>query len=328
MRVPEIVLAVCVAAFLPGTAAAASLVLEGAPGQVAEWRAIGAATGLGNRGYWDRTSYDSAGTLGAASCAAGTLVAGLPCDWVPRAATPIGNPRSAAPGTPLEYFALGNGATPGVDSPLDFYFSGPFDFDWTVLFQLTEWDDTVEFGWYTAGDPTARTPILTAGAAFTANDGLPGQTGTTSIPDTDFGLYYRNTRFGDDVMFFTQARFNRMGNYFGYFAEPQFNGAQSGYEDEQAFERAVDISRFQQFVVFRQGNRYWVGLEDQIGQPSGTFCSDVRVQPCSDYDFNDLIIAFDLQIPPPPPPPVPEPAVLALVATGLAAAVAARFSKR
>ncbi len=147
-----------------------------------------------------------------------------------------------------------------------------------------------------------------------AGPGLP-------LPDTDFGLYYRNSRFGDDVMFFTQSRFNRMGGYFAYLLEPQFNGVPPAFEDEDAFAHAFDLSRFQQFVVFRQGNRVWVGLEDQFGAPTTAFCSDVRSQPCSDYDFNDLLVVFDLEI---PPPPAPEPTSLALLAIGIAGVAAAR----
>lgn len=322
MRFSAVVFAASLVVSVPVTATAASLVFEGTPGQTAAWKLLESGTGVGTHGYWDRTSYDSAGTLGAARCAAGTLVAGLPCDWVPRASSPVSNPEPATPGSPVEYFGLVGASAPGGDSPLDFYFTGPFTFDWTVLFQLTAWSSTVEFGWYEAGAPDVRTPLLGPGGPFTTNDGSPGTSGRVTVPAADFGFYYRNTRFGEDVMFFTQSRFNRMGAYFSYFAEPQFNGGSSLYEDEQSFERAFDLSRFQQFVVFRQGDRYWVGLEDQFGQPTGAFCNSPAAQPCSDYDFNDLIIAFDQ--PPAPPPPVPEPTLLALLATGMAAAVARR----
>ncbi len=68
------------------------------------------------------------------------------------------------------------------------------------------------------------------------------------------------------------------------------------------------------------------GLEDQFGAPTPAFCSDVRLQPCSDYDFNDLLVAFDLEIP--PPPPAPEPTSLALLAVGIAGVAAARRRRR
>jgi hypothetical protein len=305
--------AALLAVLLPVTATAASLVFEGGPGQAAAWKPVTGATGDGTLGYWDRTSYDSAGTRGPGACSAAALVTGRACDWIPRPVPPLENPLAAAPGTAVEYFGLVAGAVPGADAPLDFYFSGFSEFDWTVLFQLTDWDEPVEFGWYVAGNPDARTPIIGPGGPFVANDSRPGQAGTAS-PDTDFGLYYRNPRFGDDVMFFTQSRFNRMGGYFAYLSEPQFGGVPPAFEDAEAFERAFDMATFQQFVVFTQGRRYWVGLEDQFGTPTPAFCGDVRWQPCSDYDFNDLLIAFD----------TPEPASLALVAVGIVGMVAAR----
>jgi len=313
-----LVVAALLASLLPGTANAASLVFEGAPGQAAAWKPVTGATGDGTLGYWDRTSYDSAGTLGPGACSAAALVIGRPCDWTPNPTPPLENPQ---PGTQVESFGLRAPSLGGDRSPLDFYFTRTFELDWAVLFQLTAWNDTVEFGWYVAGNPEARTPIVGPGGPFTANDSQPGRTGTAT-PDTDFGLYYRNSRFGDDVMFFTQSRFNRMGGYFAYLLEPQFNGVPPAFEDEDAFAHAFDLSRFQQFVVFRQGNRVWVGLEDQFGAPTPAFCNDVRLQPCSDYDFNDLLVVFDLEIP--PPPPAPEPTSLALVAVGIAGVAATR----
>jgi hypothetical protein len=318
LRTLRLLLVALLAAFLPGTADAASLVFEGAPGQAADWKPVTGATGDGTLGYWDRTSYDSAGTRGPGACSAAALVTGRACDWIPNPSPPLENPLPAAPGTPVEYFGLLAPAVPGADAPLDFYFTGTFEFDWTVLFQLTDWEESVEFGWYVAGNPDARTPLVGPGGPFSANDGRPGQAGSTSVPDTDFGLYYRNTRFGDDVMFFTQSRFNRMGGYFDYLFEWQFGGVPPAFDDDEAFEDAFDLATFQQFVVFSQGNRFWVGLEDQFGTPTPAFCSDVRLQPCSDYDFNDLLIAFEV------PPPAPEPTSLALLAVGIAGVAAAR----
>ena len=245
---------------------------------------------------------------------------GRACDWISAPSGAIGNPLPARSGQDVSYFGLLSPATPGADSPLDFYFTGTFDFDWTVLFQLTAWDDQVEFGWYVAGDPSRRTPILGPAGPYTDNDGRSGRTGSTQVTATDFGLYYRNARFGEDVLFFTQSRFNTMGGYFSYLSEPQFAADASRFEDEVAFERAFDLSYFQQFVVFTQGDRYWIGLEDQFGRATAAFCAQARVQPCSDYDFNDLLVAFDRRVP--LPPPAPEPAAVALLAVGLAGAFA------
>ena len=50
----------------------------------------------------------------------------------------------------------------------------------------------------------------------------------------------------------------------------------------------------QQFALFTDGSgRYWLGLEDQIGAISSTYCGNRQLQPCSDYDYNDLILSFE-----------------------------------
>ncbi len=298
MRVPPSLIIGLIFLALPPGAFAAALVLEGPPGQSATWTPVTGATGTGALGYWDRESYDSAGILGAGACSAAALVVGRPCDWIPQPIPPLTNPLPATPGSPVSSFGVANPAVPGADAPLDFYFTGTFRFDSEVLFRLTDWSQFTEFGWYEAGNPLARTPIDPAN--------LPGQPG----PDRDFGLYYRNMRYGDDVLFFTQSRFNTLGGYYRYFLEPQFGG---GTPPDPS---GVDLTQFQQFVVFRQGTRYWIGLEDQFGTPTASFCSDVTRQPCSDYDFNDLLISVST--------PVPEPAAVLLLGAGAAGLIAAR----
>jgi hypothetical protein len=311
---------------VPAVSAASDIVFDDlGTGQVAGWKPVQSATGNGDKGYWDRQSYDSKTNSNAAACAAGTLVAGVVCDWnSPNGVQDVTSPSQADPqGPPLEYFGLLDPLAPGADAPLNFYFVGPFDFDWAVLFQLTAWDSTVEFGWYEAGNPENRTAIFGPGGPYTNNDGLKGTTGNSSLPTGAFGFYYRNTRFATgDVLLFTESRFNQLGGYFAYFGEWGLEVLPSRFEDEATFAEAYDSAGIQQFALFRQGHHYWLGLEDQFGKVDGEFCSDVNEQPCADYDFNDFIIGWTEQ------QTVPEPATLTLLAGGLATVVWTRRRRR
>lgn len=301
---------------VPSAAVASEVVFDSlGTSQVAGWKAVQPASGVGDKGYWDRRSYDSKTNNSPAACAAGTLVGGVVCDWnSPNGVADISSPSQAAyDGPPLEYFGLLNPATPSGDAPLNFYFVGPFEFDWTVLFQLTAWDDHVEFGWYEAGNPENRTAIIGPGGPYTNNDSQPGVTGNATMPTGAFGFYYRNTRFNTgDVLLFTESRFNQAGGYFSYFDEWGVELLPAKFEDEAAFGASYNIAGGQQFALFRQGNHYWLGLEDQLGKVDGEFCSDVNEQPCADYDFNDFIIGWTER-----EENVPEPASLTLLAGAL-----------
>ena len=299
----------------PASAHAAGIVFEAfGTTDVAGWKPVESATSTGTRGYWDHRSYDSATNANPAACAAGPLVAGITCDWnSPGGVANIDSPSKVLPGAGFEYFGLLDPLSPGVDAPLNFFFTGPFEFDWTVLFQLTAWDDHVEFGWYEAGNPDNRTPIFGPGGPYTQNDGQPGAQGTASMPTGNFGFYYRNSRFASgDVIFFTESRFNRTGGYFTYFAEWGLELPQSFFEDEVTFDWSRDAAAYQQFVIFRQGDLYWLGLEDQFGRVSPAFCKDVNLQPCSDYDFNDFLIGWTERR------DVPEPGLLPLLGGAIA----------
>ena len=120
-------------------------------------------------------------------------------------------------------------------------------------------------------------------------------------------------------MFFTQSRFNRMGGYFAYLLEPQFNGVPPAFEDEDAFARRLRSVEVPAVRRVQAGQPRLGGPRGPVRHADAAFCSDVRLQPCSDYDFNDLLVAFDLEI-----PPAPEPTGLALLAIGIAGVAAAR----
>jgi len=304
-------------ALVPSSAQAAAIVFEAAnPGQQAGWRTVNGPSGDGSNGYWDNRSYDSRENAPLGACSAGSLIGGAGCDWKGLAAPgSVGSASVTDPSLPYHYYGLLNPGPSQVDAPTNFFFSGHFDLDWSVLFQLTAWEDTVEFGWYEAGNPNARHAILGAGGPFVANNGNASAPLTATIAG-DFGFYYRNIRFGNspdnEILFFTQSRFNRVGGYFGYFFEAQFVGDAHPFEDEATFLSVVDLSNVQQFAMFRQGDRYWFGLEDQFGRVTPGVCTDLAQQPCADYDFNDFMLAMTLQ-----DRAVPEPTSLALLSAAL-----------
>ncbi len=299
-----------VATLAPRGGLAASLVFDPrGSAEVAGWLPMASPTSTGSGGFWDRRSYDSVANTPAGACAAGSLIGGTACDWnTPTGLQPFPLPSAAAGATPLEYFGLLAPATAPANAPMNFYFSGALELEWAILAQLTDWDDHVEFGWYEAGSPDARTPIVGPGGPFASHDGTVSVGGTTSIPSGDFGFYYRNTRFpAGDVLYFTESRFNRTGGYAQYFEAWGPGALPAAFEDELSL---ADAAFHQQFALFRQGNRYWLGLEDQFGRVTPSFCGALQDQPCSDYDFNDLIVGWSVQ-------PVPEPASLTLLAIAL-----------
>ncbi len=243
---------------LPATVSASSVVLfQHHPGDTAGFKPVSpTASGDGNGGYWDNKSYDSWTQSVGSACNAAAIASGGACDWKglpePRSGEPYQNLTSPRTSTPdgLTYYGMTSSAVM-PDTPLDFFFTGPFSFDFEVLFQLSAWDSTVEFGTYEAGNPNNRTPMLprAGGAAgpYSNNRGAIETSGSAS-PTGDFGFYYRNTRYGStpdtEIAFFTESRFNRIGHYFGYFSDPQSGLWQQtptrfGGDDEQGEARFV-----------------------------------------------------------------------------------------
>lgn len=326
-------LALVLTAVLPQAAVAGAIIFEPAvPGQTAGWKPANQqpTTGTGGRGYWDQTSYDAHSSAPAGSCNVGSIVGGSPCQWAggPTPPTPLPALGTADPNQLLEYFGLTSG--PAYDAPLNFYFEAGFNFDWTVLFQLTDWAEDVEFGWYEVDNPNNKHAIVSPKGPFAPPEGADNEAGFAALPFVPFGFYYTNTRYtqsgeqrdplGTDYppfTFYTQSKLNTMGSYHGYFKWDTVSGltGSNRFEDENALIREFNVTQSQQFALFRQGSSYWIGLEDQIGRLSPTFCFARPDQPCSDYDFNDFIIGFTEEND--PPPPVAEPTTLALLGVGL-----------
>lgn len=325
---------------LPGTASAGSVALF--PDLGFKSVISGSSNGAGAAGFWDNRSYDSwtQGTGIGSPCTAGAIIFGGGCDWKGFSA-PVGLDPYKQLANPLlgevasmQYLGKTDGSQP--DTPENFYFTGPWALDFAVLFQLTAWDDTVEFGWYEAGNPNNRTSLLPKAGMpsgpYSDNDGTIKPEGTVSaqIPG-DFGFYYRNTRYGTtpdkEILFFTESKFNHIGGYFSYFTDP-FSGLWQDTQlqfDDEGFFKLFDLINRQQFALFTDGSgRYWLGLEDQIGVITSAFCENRGLQPCSDYDHNDLILSFTTS----DERDVPEPATLTMLGAGLLAAAWTRRRRR
>jgi hypothetical protein len=299
----------------PSAAVAATVVLDASPLETAWWKLVGGAS----TGYWDARSYDAGAPQNVGACTAAGFISGAACNW---AAGPPNPPTlSIAPGTgagpgDLFYFGLTSTGTTDFDAPLNFYFSGDLALDLAVLTQVTAWNTGVEFGWYVAGDREARTPIFSGGPFVDNYAGGPNADGSASLLLTgDYGFYYHNRQYGHT--FFTESRFNDLGSYLTYFNEVQFNGFPPPVPPVGGF----PIHQYQQFILFNQGDTFWLGLEDQFGRRTSTFCTNSppptlnpddehTLQPCSDYDYNDLIVRMAVQ-------QVPEPASLTMLALSL-----------
>jgi hypothetical protein len=325
-----VLVATTLAIALPGTANAGSLALF--PDIAFKPIVAGGSNGTGGAGFWDQRSYDSwtQGSGIGSACTAGAVIFGGSCDFkgfpAPTGGAPYQQLSSALVGDPASMKYLAGTSGGPLDAPENFYFTGPWALDFAVLFQLSAWDDAVEFGWYEAGNPNNRTSLLPKAGMppgpYSDNDGSikPEGTVSTQIP-SDFGFYYRNTRYGStpdkEILFFTESRFNRVGGYFSFFFDAtaaQIGVLRPDLDDEIKFGDLFNAIRRQQFALFTDDSgRYWLGLEDQLGAITSAYCADRGLQPCSDYDHNDLIISFitsDEQ-------DVPEPATLTMLGAGL-----------
>lgn len=304
---------------LPATALAAPLVpIVGSAG--AGWQVMGPAVHPHNvtpadapnatrdEHYWAGYSYDrSDPTSGSTACGAGALVLGYPCTWSLDGATGTLDPTSPAqPGEMTYYWGLPSvpgSAAPNFNADPSFYFDGLLNVDLQVLSEMTSWKEKVELGWYEQGNPHA-THVLIGGP-----DGIPKDIhgkydlgGVTSVHLTgQYGFYYKNYATG--AAFYTQSELNHVFAVNGL--TPYL--AHFGLAMDDEFPVAMfDPRLYQQWALFGQGNRFWLGVEDIFG-PTTPCAPGV---PCSDYDYNDFLIGGQLA-------PVPEPTSLAMLAIGL-----------
>lgn len=304
---------------LPAAVPAAPIVpIVGSTG--AGWQAIGPAVNphdmtpgdapnaARDQHYWAGYSYDrSDPASGSTACGAGALVLGYPCTWALDGATGTSNPVSPAHPGDITYY-WGHAAAPGSSGPNfnadpSFYFDGLLDVDLRVLSEMTAWKDHVEIGWYEQGNPQA-THVLIGGPGGIPKDvhGTYDLGGVTTVNLTgQYGFYYKNYATG--TAFFTQSELNHIFSANGL--TPYLAHFGQAIDDE--FPIAMfDPRHYQQWALFGQGNRFWLGVEDIFG-PTTPCAPGV---PCSDYDYNDFLIGGQVN-------PVPEPTSLAMLALGL-----------
>lgn len=317
------ILLAAVTLLLPVAVSAAPIVpIVGSAG--AQWHSMGPAVAnepeehapnLGRSdAYWAGYSYDRKnGSAGSTACSAGALIMGYQCSWALYTDNGLKQPvGESVPGQEVFYWGHPPSATdPNHNADMSFYFSGPLDLDLRVLSEITAWKVGVEIGWYDVADPTNRTILLGGPGGIPTVNGQYDLGGTSTLNLTgNFGLYYTNHDRG--VTFFTQSELN---HFFGVGATTGYlSGFGFGLDklDDEFELNGFDPRLYQQWALFGQGDRFWLGLEDIFGPTTPCTPSNPELGvPCSDYDYNDFIIGGAVKN------SVPEPTTLTMLAIGL-----------
>ena len=180
---------------------------------------------------------------------------------------------SAPPGT-IPYWGMNNRA-----ADPSFYFAGiPGSNDsFTLILELAGYSATNIFGWYEI-DPNTGQKIGDNHFIFGGADSA-GTMKTIAVSQY-YGFFFEIPATGRT-----------------YYTQSQYNS---------------DRSREQHFSIFKDGNTFWMGMEDLY------FCN-------TDRDYNDMILRYST----PDTTPVPEPSTFILLGIGLLGVVllSKRFAK-
>lgn len=284
---------------------------------------LDAPTEVRENGFWAGYSYDrvkdTPPSSGSTACGAGALVLGYPCLFALGETAGLRQPVGpATPGQDVQYWGhpVGANVDPNFNADTSFYFSGLLELDLQILSEMTSWKDQVEIGWYVKDDPNATTPLIGGpGGIPKDSEGNYILGGPTSLTlNGQYGFYYKNYLNG--TAFYTQSELNHLFAATGLLA--YFNNF-PGADDELMDFFVFDPKRYQQWALFGQGNRFWLGLEDIFG-PTAQCEPGI---PCSDYDFNDFLIGGHIER-----QDVPEPTTLTMLALGLFGAALALRRRR
>jgi PEP-CTERM motif len=141
---------------------------------------------------------------------------------------------------------LGNGLSP-VSS---FYFTRDSDNSSTIDPSLFFTANTVQLGWYVAGQPKTLTPIFNG---LTENQPAPADWSLANIPlGTNYG-FYAVVDYGNGYLstYFTESQFNSFSPIASF--------------DSVLGSDSVDGENKQHFALFQTGSNYELALEDGIG---------------------------------------------------------------
>ncbi len=172
---------------------------------------------------------------------------------------------------------LGNGLSPVSG----FYFTRDGSDAYTIDPELVYTANTVQFGWYNAGDPNSLNPIF---SGMSQNQSLPSAWSLANIP------------FGTDYGFYAVVNYGN-GYIATYYTESQYDS----FTPSASFAQVLGTdSGKQHFALFQSGQDFTVALEDGVGSngyegmgdyQDGVFSIDLTTPEPSTFAFAALALA-------------------------------------